>query len=277
MSNRQASAAQDRVIETKSRAFVSESDADAADARSLRAVQVLEALAARGGGLAPADLARALDIPKPSLSRLLRVLETGGYVVREIGGRGFALSPRIAALALRALRSGSLAWRYRPTLAALVQRLEESCNLTALEEDHVVYVDRVETHHPLRMTLGPGTRVPLHCTASGKLFLAQMDKVERRGLIARLRLDRHTPHTICRADELEREIDRHAARAIGVDNEEFIRGMVAVAVPVLDRRGQCVAAVACHAPTARLRLDDLLANLPALRLAAERIAHELLG
>lgn len=265
-----------RPIETKSRPFVSEPDGDGVDARSLRAVQVLEALATRGHGLAPAELSRDLDIPKPTLSRLLRVLETSGYVMREIGGRGYMLSPRFATLALQALRGGSLAWRYRPTLAALVQRLEESCNLTALEEDHVVYVDRVETHHPLRMTLGPGARVPLHCTASGKLFLSQMGTAERRGLIARLRLERLTPQTICRADDLERELDRLAARAIGIDDEEFIRGMVAVAVPVRDKHGQCVAAVACHAPTARLRLEDLLSNLPALRLAADRIAHELL-
>ena len=73
------------------------------------------------------------------------------------------------------------------------------------------------------------------------------------------------------------EIERTRKRGIGVDNEEFINGMVAIAIPVRDAQGQCVAAVACHTPTARLSLTDLLAHAPAIERTAQQIAALLLG
>jgi DNA-binding IclR family transcriptional regulator len=278
--NRQDIRASGAHTETRFPIDVSKSPPEAVDGvhselhetRSLRALHALQALASSSDALSLAALSESLHIPKASLMRLLQALEDEGFVQRDLARQAFALGPAMATLGLQALQNPALALRYRPVLAQLVQRLGESCNLTALAGDAVVYLDRVETSHPLRMTLAPGDRVPLHCTASGKLFLAEMPRNESKLLLERLPLVRKTPQTVCQPALLITELDRIRRQGYGVDNEEFIKGMVAVAVPVRDRSGHCVAAVACHAPTARYALDELIGCVDALKLAAVRMA-----
>lgn len=119
------------------------------------------------------------------------------------------------------------------------------------------------------MQMHPGMRVPVHCTASGKLFLSQMPAAERRAVLARLTLKRMTPRTITDVSLLDAELDRLAARGIGIDNEEFVRGMVAVGVPVrAPDDGHVRAVLAVHGPTARVTLEELLGLVPTLRETA---------
>ncbi|HIE1655211.1 IclR family transcriptional regulator [Burkholderia cenocepacia] len=247
------------------------------DARVLRALAVLEALAAAGQPHTLSQLAARLHIPKATLLRLIESLETRGYVIHMPDSRGhdrgIALGPRAAQFALAALSNNTFTRGCRSVLRTLVDVLGETCNLTALDGDTVLYVERVETTEPLRLEMRPGMRVPLHCTASGKLFLSQMNALERNALLARLTLQKMTYRTLTDAQLLAAELDRLAARGVGIDNEEFVRGMVAVAVPVKDAAsGRVLAALAVHAPTARATLNDLLENVQKMRDAATRLA-----
>ena len=248
-----------------------------AEARALRPLQLLDTLSQQQAGISLSALADQLALPKASVMRLLQALEGQAYVMRDPGTSIFTLGPRALALGLRSVQAASVAKRYRPLLSALVERLGETCNLTTREGEQVLYVDRVETTEPLRMTLPPGTRVPLHCTASGKLFLSQMPPPDCQALLSTLRLERKTAQTLTQQAQLLAEIERTRKRGIGVDNEEFITGMVAIAVPVRDAKGHCVATVACHTPTARFSLSDLLAHAPTLERTARHIAALLLS
>jgi len=264
------------VSETEGTQSVSKS-LSSGDTRTLRPLQVLDALAEQHAGSSLSALAERLGLPKASVMRLLHALEGQAYVMREPGSTVFTLGPRALSLGLRSLQAASVAHRYRPLLSALVQRLGETCNLTTREGDQVLYVDRVETSEPLRMTLPPGSRVPLHCTASGKLFLSQLPPKECLALITRLGCERKTAHTLTQPDALMAEIERVRKRGIGTDNEEFINGMVAIALPVRDANGKCVAAVACHTPTARLSLTELLSHAPTIERTAKLVAQLLLA
>ena len=250
--------------------------ADAVDTRALRPLHLLDALAQQQSGSSLSALAAQLDVPKASVMRLLQALEGQAFVMREPGSTVFTLGPRALSLGLRSLQAASVAHRYRPLLSALVQRLGETCNLTTREGTQVLYIDRVETSEPLRMTLPPGSRVPLHCTASGKLFLSQMPPALCLALVESLHRERKTAHTLTEPAALMMEIDRIRKRGIGTDNEEFIKGMVAIAVPVRNAQGQCVAAVACHTPTARLSLTELLTHAPTIERTASLVAQLLL-
>lgn len=281
--NLQGQSRQNKVIETQTDSGVSKpllqeipsSASEHHEPRFLRALHVLDAISRSPTGVTLAHLSEQLHIPKATLMRLLQALEDEGYLLRQFDRQAFTLGPAMAGLSLRAMQNGAVAQRYRPVLTQLVQRLGETCNLTASGGDSVVYLDRVETSHPLRMTLATGTRVPLHCTASGKLFLAEMPAQARNALLEQLTLSRMTDQTLCEIQLLKAELERIKRQGYGVDNEEFIRGMVAVAVPVRDLHGHCVAAVACHAPTARYGLGELVAAVGTLRLAATRIADML--
>jgi DNA-binding IclR family transcriptional regulator len=124
----------------------------------------------------------------------------------------------------------------------------------------------------VRLTLDVGSHVPLHCTASGKLYLAHLDVEIRDAVIQGLALQRMTATTITAAAALRAECDAIARAGYSCDREEFVGGLIAVAVPVRDAAGAVRAAVAVHAPTARMSLDVAIARLPALRAAAKRMA-----
>ncbi|MBO4121986.1 IclR family transcriptional regulator [Cupriavidus gilardii] len=257
------------------------------DARSLRVLMVLDALARAQHPQTLAQLSQRLHVPKTTLMRLLAAMERAGFVLQMPAERGFVPGPRAAGLALQTLRSPPLLRECRAILGRLVAALGETCNLTALDGDRVLYVERVETHEPLRLQLSPGIHVPLHCTASGKLFLSAMSRLERQQTLQRLVLTRNTPRTLADLSLLEAELDRLGARGIGVDNEEFVRGMTAVAVPVREFAPEgangtagtaarpVLAAIACHAPTARVPLEGLLRAVPVLQEAAQQMARVL--
>jgi DNA-binding IclR family transcriptional regulator len=139
----------------------------------------------------------------------------------------------------------------------------------------VVYLDRVETAWPLRALLAPGSHVPLHATASGKLLLALLPKPQRERLLRVLPLRPLTPHTIVDVKQLARELEETRLRRVGINRNEHLSGLIAVAVPVmLDRRRAC-AAVAVQAPIGRMTLEQLLAKVPRMRAAADQIAQTL--
>ena len=220
-------------------------------------------------------IATRLGLTPSSAHRLLAQLADAGLVVREPGSRGYRPSPRLAAFARGVLLGAPAQAERHAILEGLVARIGETCNLTMLDRSRVVYLDRVESHWPLRLHLAPGSRVPVHCTASGKLFLATMPKARRAALLRALPLDRHAPATIVEAGALARELEALRRRDLGIDAEEFIVGLVAVAVPVRDRRGRVAAAVAVHAPAARMPLAAALGHVDAMRAAAAAIGATL--
>jgi DNA-binding IclR family transcriptional regulator len=241
---------------------------------TLRAVSVLEALVAAERPAALAELTGVVRLPKPTLYRMLGMLESAGLVIREPGARRYAPGPRLAALGRNVMLNASLRAERRAILARLVEEIGETCNFTMLDGAQVVYVDRVEAAWPLRMTLTSGSHVPLHCTASGKLLLALLPKASRERLTAQLGLSRFTDSTITDPKRLAAELSRIRTNRYATDNEEFHAGLVCVAVPVVAKRRAC-AALAVHAPVSRMPLERALSFLPVLRRAASAMASTL--
>jgi IclR family transcriptional regulator, acetate operon repressor len=245
-------------------------------APSLRVLELLETVARQGRPFNLAEAVAACGWPKPSVHRMLGQLEEGGWLVREPDGRRYALAARLLALAETTLGASSQQGVRHAVLRQLAEDIGESCNLTALSGADVVYLDRVESAFPLRMELRPGTRVPLHCSASGKLFLAFLPAQRRKALLDALPLVAHTPHTITKRKALDQELQRIRAEGHAVDAEEFVQGLVCVAVPVPAPASKAVrCAVALQAPAARMPLDAALLQLGRLQEAARAMARTL--
>jgi DNA-binding IclR family transcriptional regulator len=241
----------------------------------LRALKLLETVAAAGRDLSLSELSLILGLPKPTVFRLAQRLEHGGYVAREPGRSGFTIGPRLLRLGLDVVRTSGPNAERRAILKALVARLGENCNFTMLSGSEVLNLDRVETHWSLRAHFEPGSRMPLHCTASGKLLLAFQPADRRKRLLETLPLTRETSSTLTSAEALEQECARIARDGYSTENEEYQIGLIAIAVPVLNTSGAVVGGLACHAPTARLSLSQAIKHLPELREAAERIGGTL--
>ena len=238
---------------------------------SERSLRLLALLASEGRALALAELATRLALPKATAHRICTQLLATGFLARDIDERSFTVGPALRQLAFDTLNHGTERGLRHRVLADLVAQVGETCNLTTLDGAQVLYLDRVEAQWPLRLTLDVGSQVPLHCTASGKLFLAQMAKPAREALIAQLPLTRMTETTLTTAKALREECAQIAAQGYSCDRAEFIAGLIAVAVPVRDRGGVVRAALAVHAPSVRMSLDGALAQLAALQAAAARM------
>jgi IclR family acetate operon transcriptional repressor len=236
-----------------------------------RALAVAETVASAPSGATAAEVAARTGLAPSTVHRVLAQLLESGALAREPGGRRFAPGLRLVGLAWSALRHDRGTLRHA-ILARLVEEIGETCNLTLRDRERVVYLDRVEAHWPLRLHLQPGSHVPLHCTASGKVFLAAVPPARLHRLLATLPLGTGGPNVIASAVAMRKEIARTRKEGVGIDNQEFLAGLVAVAVPVRDAAGRTVAAVAVHGPAARFPLARALDCVPRLRAAAAEIA-----
>lgn len=237
----------------------------------LRAFALLEQVAHAQVPVSLQEMTDAAQLPKPTVYRMLNTLEQAGLIAREPDGRRVIAGPRLARLALEVLMNESARAPRHAILQRLAAEVGETVNLTMLEKGEVVYVDRVESAWPLRMTLQPGSRVPLHCTASGKLLLALLPTARRQRVVAELDLSRHTDNTITDRRKLESELAAIRRAGLATDNEEYLAGVVCVAVPVIAHGGRVAACVAVHAPVARMTLARALSIAPALRRAASAL------
>jgi DNA-binding IclR family transcriptional regulator len=253
--------------------FSGTADMTKADTPTLRAFALLEHLVNAEGPVSLADIAQDVDLPKASLHRMLASLEAGGLVIREPGQKNaYVIGPRLAQLGLGVMmHSGARRLRHA-ILAHLVADLGETCNLTMLHETEVLYLDRMEAPWPLRLDLKPGSHVPAHCSASGKLLLAMLPREQRSAIVHTLKLERFTPNTITDPELLEAELDRTAHKRIAIDNEEFVAGIACVAAPVMGENNTCIAAIAVHAPVSRAPLSRALEFVPRLQDAAQELA-----
>ena len=240
---------------------------------SERSLRLLGLLASEGRAQTLAELSARLALPKVTTHRLCTQLLAGGFVARDVDERSFVVGPALRKLALDTLNRGTSRALRHAVLDDLVGKVGETCNFTTRDGASVLYLDRVEAPWPWRLTMDVGVHVPLHCTASGKLFLALMPKAERDELIAHLALSRMTANTLTRARDLRAECDAIERRDYALDREEFIAGLLALAVPVRDAAGQVRAAIAVHAPVVRLSATAAVALLPALKRAAVRIGR----
>ncbi|MGB5200902.1 MAG: IclR family transcriptional regulator [Sedimenticolaceae bacterium] len=238
----------------------------------LRGLIVLEKVVQSRRPISATELLEELDLPKPTLNRILQQLEEEGLLQRDPVNRRYMPGPRSREMAFDIMSNRAIGAPRHAILRTLSEEIGETCNCTMLDGDHTVYFDRVEANWPFRIQLPVGSQLPLHCTASGKLFLAYMKPRLSQRLIHAAPLKRFTDRTITDTELLMDELKRIKADGIGVDNEEFMTGMVAIAVPVFNAANEICFTIAAHAPTVRKPLEALRQYIPSLRQAAAAMA-----
>jgi IclR family acetate operon transcriptional repressor len=241
---------------------------------ALKPLGLLEAVAGMPHPATLAELAASVGVPKPTMHRWLGSLEAAGLLQRTLDGRRFELAPRASRLAFSILGNRPGGTLRHEILQRVVKEVGEACNLTVLDGTQVSYLDRVEAEWLLRISFQQGSKVPAHCSASGKLFLALMRPAKRDLLLRLMPLERLTDNTITKKNELLKELAEIRRAKYALDREEFLSGLVCLAVPVFQQNPQsrtCVAALAIQAPVTRMSLSDILTKLPVLQRAADAL------
>ena len=234
----------------------------------LRLFALLELIGSKDHFVSLQSLTEETGFPKPTVFRMLQTLETAGLIIRQSDKRQYGTGTRLRRFAETLLLNATQVGTRHAVLQALVDDLGETCNITALSGNEILYLDRVETQEPLRFNLQSGSRVPIHCSASGKVLLANMPRAQRHKLLRYAPLKRLTANTITTLEELDEELKRVQSVGFAIDNEEFMSGLVCMAIAVPSAHGRSNQCVAVQAPAMRMTAEDAVALLPRLQSAA---------
>jgi len=239
---------------------------------TLRLLTLLEEIVRIGGPVTPADLAGVTELPKATLHRLFQTLEAEGYLQREPDGRSYSVGPRSRQLAVATLSTMRVRTTRLAVMRALAKDTGETCNVAIPDREAMVYLDRVETEWPLRVQFSVGTHVPLYCTASGKMYLSTLSDARLSSFLRNIELESKAPNTITDPKVLEREVAKVREQGYAVDNEEFLEGVIAFAMPLRDKYGRMPATISFQGPTQRLSLEQGYSHLPRLKRAADELS-----
>lgn len=234
-----------------------------------KVMSVLHAFTVEDHGVGFAELQRRTGLPKATLHRILRDLESTRLLDRVDGG--YHLGGHLFELGMRASVERGLIEVATPFLEDLYERTHELVHLGLLESHEVVYVAKIGGHRQVHSPSRLGGRMPLHATAIGKALLAHAPAEVRQAVLAQP-LARLAPRTITARGTLRKQLDTVVEAGIAFEFEESAIGIVCVAAPVLDADEKALAAVSVTGPVTRFRPQQHAASV---RAAAAGIAATL--
>jgi len=226
-----------------------------------------------------AELARRLGLHKNNVFRLLATLEEAGYIEQDSATERYRLGLAALDLGQSFLRSRPLLDRVRPFLEELAASTGETAHIGMLQSFDVVHMAGRTRERLILAPLRVGTRLPVHCTALGKVLIGCCQQGQReayRTLASSGALVEHTPQTITDPDKFFEHIRTVAGQGFATDLDECEIGLSCAAAPVYDAEGRVIAALSVSAPTDRVPEGDLLRKvLPQVISATERLSREL--
>jgi IclR family pca regulon transcriptional regulator len=218
--------------------------------------------------------AQAAGLSRATARRILRTLTALGYVAQN--GREFSLSSGILKLGFAYLATQNWIEQAVPLMRNLSEQFHESCSAAILEGTEIVYVARIPASRIMSVALAVGTRLPAFHTALGRVQLGFLDEAEFWRRLRSLRIEAYTPSTITDVQALFERVREDRAQGFSIVDEELERGLRAIAVPIIDRAGQTVAALNLSTHSTRTTRNEMRDRfLPQLRAVAEQISTSL--
>jgi IclR family pca regulon transcriptional regulator len=228
-----------------------------------KGLRLLEAFDAAHVRMTVTEAARQVDVSLASARRCLLTLCELGYL--QTDGKRYWMDHGALRISYAYASSTQLPRLFQPALDALSERSRESASLAVLHIDQVLIAARSTARRTMRVGLGVGSRLPLHCSAAGRALLVARSEPEVRALLGRKALDRFTPRTLATAREVLRELAQSLERGYSVCDEEIELGVRSIAVPIFDRDGGTLAAVSISTRAERMTVAEMVeAYLPTL-------------
>jgi IclR family KDG regulon transcriptional repressor len=245
-----------------------------------RAMQILSSFDSEHAERGVSEIAEVTGLHKATTHRIIMTLLNCGFLERAADGERFRLGLRVVELGLGALRRLDVRRAAFPYMQQLVERFDETCDLCIFDRGRVLYVEVVHSQHSLTIAARIGIRLPAHCTASGRVFLAFLPPEVAESVLA-APLAACTEKTVTSPARLREELEATRQRGYGLDDEEFEDGIRAVSAPIRDIDGNVVAALSMPGPSNRLtpeRIPEIAqALVEATNSVSSRVLHAELG
>jgi IclR family KDG regulon transcriptional repressor len=216
-----------------------------------RALRILACFDSENPAMGLSEIAQAVDLHKSTTHRIVTTLLHYGFLERASDGQKYRLGIRLANLGFRVIRRMDIRREALPVMTRLRDQWDETCDLSIFDDNHVFYIEVLHSNHALTIAAAVGQNLPAHCTASGKLFLANMGKEDLDSFLKRP-LKAYTKNTITSSKTLQTQLQQIRQQGYSVEHEEYEVGISAVSAPIRDQSGDMVAALSMPAPTSRM-------------------------
>jgi IclR family pca regulon transcriptional regulator len=242
-----------------------------------RGLAVMEGFAGRDEYMTLAELAKITKLPRATVRRCLLTLMSLGYVETN-GEKFFRLAPKVLVLAQAYMSSSLLPRIAQPVIERLSETLNESCSVSILYGDQIIYVARSARKRRGSLLRDVGSSLPAHVTSMGRVLLAGLPPRELESYFERVALNRYTAHSIVEPDSLREVITKAQKEEFCIIDQEFELDLRAIAVPIRNTSGRIVAALSANSEAGRTNRRELRTKfLPELRTAANEMRSFLLG
>lgn len=238
-----------------------------------RAFAVLDQLASCKTPRGLAEIAESLKLHKSTVHRFLMVLEHHRMIERTSRGK-FRLGLRLLEYSTHVLDQHDLRETAEPHLRRLVSEVEETAHLCVMDQDQIVYLNKIEPSRSIRMISRIGSTSPMYCTAAGRAMLAAYSPDLVRKKLERVVPRQFTPKTISTHEELIKEIERTRRRGFGIDDGEREEGVRCLGVAILTPDGQPAAAISVSGPPFRITKQKVPQIVHRLQYCVRAIQRE---
>ncbi|MGD2156851.1 MAG: IclR family transcriptional regulator [Anaerolineales bacterium] len=242
---------------------------------AVRAGLALASFSDREPEISVSRLAQLMDLPASTAYRLLASLTAAGLVEQDSNTKRYRLSWLMFMLGNTVINRIGFGGQTDAAMRALADHCGETVNLGVRSSGSVVYVRKIESTEMLRADTPIGSRVPLHCTALGKLLLAYLNEDEINSELGPGPFHQWTNKTITNLKDLKHELAIIRSRGYSIDDEEFQNGVRGMACPIQDRRCSVIAGLSIGAPASRFADTRLRELEPILRMQANTISLSL--
>ena len=208
-----------------------------------RVFRIIEAVAEQKTGLSQVEMSQRLNIPKSSLSVLLRDLCASNYLILDESNKLYGLGPQLVTIASRYLDNQDVIRLGRPLITRLAGETGESAVLALLVEQEAVLMHKEDSTQPILPSILVGTRFPLYASAVGKAMLANFEDQELEQYLKTVELAPITPQTIVDVETLRQRLAEVRATGLAYNRGNYRTGIYAIASPVFDHTGRAIAAV----------------------------------
>jgi IclR family transcriptional regulator, pca regulon regulatory protein len=244
-----------------------------------RGLAILACFTPKRPVLGIADIADELDMSRSTTHRYVLTLTALGYL-EQGAQRKYRLGLRVTDLGMAALNATGMREHAHPYLEELRQRTTYTTSLAMLDGPEILYMDCVRSFRrgqsQIDLGVHPGSRLPAHCTAIGKLLLANLPEQEQDEMLASMKLTKRGPNTITSKQALRAELEEILEEGFAVNDEELAPELHSIAAPVRNHARKVVAAVSLEAHTSMISLAELVDALtPHLVSTADRISARL--
>ncbi|WP_313799691.1 IclR family transcriptional regulator [Cytobacillus sp.] len=240
-----------------------------------RALDIINLVSIKKGGLGVTEIANQMDINKSSVYRILSTLVQYGYIEQDKETEWYKLGYQFLEVSSRLLESLDLRNEAKPFLQELEKETNEVIHLVVYDRGEVVYIEKLDGNEALRMHSKVGKRAPMHCTSVGKAILAHLPIEIVQEIIERKGLPIHTDKTITDKNVFIDELAEVKKKGYALDLQENEYGITCIAVPIFDHLGKVEAAVSISGPTIRMTDARLVELQPRVIEIGKRISARL--